>query len=363
MSEHAFPLATFACWHARIGSQLSVVQAFRSSQFCGADPTQTPPKHVSTVVQTDPSLQPVKPSSVGACLHNPVPVSQLSAVQVLLSSQFVVAPGAQLPFWQMSPTVHALPSLHAAVVLACWQALTGSQLSIVHGLPSSQFSGVSATQMPDLHVSLGVQFVLSALQVVPSHGVGSNTQLPVVVLQLSVVQLLPSSQVFTAPGWQAPSEHVSPTVHALPSLQASALLLWVQPLTGSHASAVQGFRSSQLSAAPALQIPPRQASPGVHTLLSALHGLVSARDAVTHLPLVGSQAVALHWPSCVVSHVTIDPALILQKYSAAALSQYSVPVQRFGLGAQSLSEPHWQMFWPLTHTPLLLQVSFCVHGL
>jgi len=43
---------------------------------------------------------------------------QLSSVHGLLSLQTTALPGLQLPFWQASPTVQAVPSLHVAVLLA-----------------------------------------------------------------------------------------------------------------------------------------------------------------------------------------------------------------------------------------------------
>src|SRR5262249_46311051 len=54
----------------------------------------------------------------------------------------------QLPAWQLSPCVHALPSSQVvpSTTAACWQPAAGSQLSVVQALPSSQFGGVPAWQ-------------------------------------------------------------------------------------------------------------------------------------------------------------------------------------------------------------------------
>ena len=129
----------------------------------------------------------------------------VSVVQTLLSLQTTAVPGWQLPPEQTSPAVHALPSLHGAVLLVWTQPVAGSQLSSVHGLPSLQFSE------------------------------------PV-------------------PGWQIPPEQTSPVVHAFPSLHDAALFVWTQPVAGAQESSVQGLPSSQLGAGPPTQAPPEHAS-------------------------------------------------------------------------------------------------------
>jgi hypothetical protein len=65
-------------------------------------------------------------------------------------------------------------------------------------------------------------------------------------LQVSSVHGLPSSQLTGVP-LQVPFTQWSPDVHALPSSQDPEVGVWVQvPVAMSHASAVQGFPSSQL---------------------------------------------------------------------------------------------------------------------
>jgi len=58
-----------------------------------------------------------------------------------LDDEIVLVP-AQIPPWQISPDVQALPSSHAALFGAFTQPSIGSQESSVHGLSSSQFAGV-----------------------------------------------------------------------------------------------------------------------------------------------------------------------------------------------------------------------------
>ena len=83
----------------------------------------------------------------------------------------------QAPFWQLSPVVQALPSLHGlpAVTLGFWHVYTPpvpcTQLSLVQALLSLQavaaVSGVQVqtlpepTQLPDTHLSVEVQALLS----------------------------------------------------------------------------------------------------------------------------------------------------------------------------------------------------------
>ena len=73
-------------------------------------------------------------------------------------------PELHIPLAHESPLVHRLPSSQGPVLGAQAQPLMASQLSVVHGLPSSQISAaVSAepTQLPAWHVSLAVHGFLS----------------------------------------------------------------------------------------------------------------------------------------------------------------------------------------------------------
>ena len=97
---------------------------------------------------------------------------------------------------------------------------------------------------PLVQVSL-VQ-ALPSLQVVPSE---TWTQ-PVVALQVSVVQVVLSSQFLAVPP-HAPELQASPVVHAFPSSQnvASGLLVAMHwPVAGSQACVAQG-RSGQVTVA------------------------------------------------------------------------------------------------------------------
>src|SRR5438552_1407737 len=123
--------------------------------------------------------------------------------------------------------------------MVCAQPVDGLQVSSVQGLPSSQLGAAPPTHRPPLQVSLGVQAFPSlqaALLLVWAQ--------PVDGLQVSSVQSLPSSQLRATPPMHCPPLQVSLVVQALPSLQATWLAVWTQPLAGSQLSSMQGLPSS-----------------------------------------------------------------------------------------------------------------------
>jgi hypothetical protein len=132
-------------------SQVSVVQRLPSSQTIGV-PEHAPSEHVSPVVQAFRSTQ----GAVLLAWTHPAMGSQLSSVQGLLSLQLSALPGRHVPKVHVSPSVHAFPSLQAAVLLLKTQPVAGSQLSVVHSFWSSQVTGVP-THAPPEHPSCEVQ--------------------------------------------------------------------------------------------------------------------------------------------------------------------------------------------------------------
>ena len=197
-------------------SQGSSMQMFPSSQSDGTPPTHAPAEHVSAVVQA--SL-----SSHKAELFvetQPVCESQESSVHGLTSSQSSgVVPGWHAPAEQVSPVVQASPSSHGAVLLTLTQSAFGLQESSVQTFPSR-------------HSLVGS---------------GAFTQ-PLAESQESSVQTFPSSQLGGAPPTHAPAEQVSPVVQASPSSHEAVLLVNTQPVfpASSQESSVQGLASSQM---------------------------------------------------------------------------------------------------------------------
>jgi len=190
-------------------------------------------------------------------------------------------------------------------------------------LLSSQSAGVPLQVEPS-HFSLTVHLSLSLH---PAPGLALLTQ-PLFLSQLSTVHALPSSQLSCAPPLQDPLVHVSTLVHASPSEQPPDLgavphlpeeqtgskhgppplqsdvdvqlppqpligLLAHWPLDVSHESAVHASLSSQLLAAPDLQLPDEQLSPWVQASLSLQDWLSSSL--VLHAPC--AQAAFLQGPA------------------------------------------------------------------
>jgi hypothetical protein len=160
----------------------------------------------------------------------------VSAVHGFASTQLSDAPAAQTPPWHVSAPLQTDPSGHGVPfeTATCWQPITGSQLSVVHELPSSQLSAAPGVQTPPWQVSAPLQTVLSA------HDVPFATV------------------VF----WQMPALQTS-FVHGFESLQSDwivhgmqpAIGVWLHPVTASHASTVHALLSLQSSAVPVVHAP------------------------------------------------------------------------------------------------------------
>jgi hypothetical protein len=89
------------CTHPVAVLHVSVVQILLSSQLGAAPPTQTPPEHVSLVVQALLSLH----DAVLFVKTHPVAVLQVSFVQTLLSLQ-VIAALTQVPHYRSQLCMH-----------------------------------------------------------------------------------------------------------------------------------------------------------------------------------------------------------------------------------------------------------------
>jgi hypothetical protein len=94
--------------------------------------------------------------------------------------------------------------------------------------------------------------------------------------QVSVVQGLPSSQFGPPLPAHEPPEHTSFVVQAFPSLQGAVLFACAHPLAGTQESFVHGFASSQFGADPPTHEPPEHASLFVHALPSSQSAVLSS---------------------------------------------------------------------------------------
>src|SRR5438093_394905 len=227
--------------------QVSSVHTFPSSQLSAGPPAHTPPLHASFVVHT-------LPSSQGAVLFvwtQPVAGLQVSSVHTFPSSQLGDAPPTHLPPLHLSLVVQASPSLHGAVLFLWKQPVAGLQVSSVQTLPSSQLSAGPPTQPPLLQVSLVVQAFPSLQGAV----LALWTQ-PVLGLQVSSVQTLPSSQLGARPPTHTPPPHRSLRVQAFPSSHEAVLFVWTHPVVGLQLSSVQELPSLQFRGVPGWHVPP-----------------------------------------------------------------------------------------------------------
>jgi hypothetical protein len=195
--------------------------------------------------------------------------------------------------------------------------------SAVHGLWSSQSSAVPAWHTPARHTSAPLHRLLS-LQDVPVSGVWTQ---PSATSQESAVQGFPSSQLTAAPGWHVPEPHTLLSTQR-PASQACVACTGVcaQPVSTSHASAVQISPSSQEMAVPGTQTPLLQLSLKVHAL--------PASQAVP--------AAALRKPQ-----PWLGPVQAPTRQTLGEAGQLSVPV------------PGWQT--PPAHTSPTVQASLSEH--
>src|SRR5437868_5624770 len=137
-----------------------------------------------------------------------------------------------MPALHTSGAVHALPSLHGAVLFVKTQPLAGSQVSLVQTLPSLQASGGPPTHAPPEHVS--ALHTSGAVHALPSlQGLELVVKTPPLAGgRVSFVQTLPPLQVSGGPPVHWPAEHVSFVEQALPSLHGLVLFVKTQPLAG-----------------------------------------------------------------------------------------------------------------------------------
>jgi hypothetical protein len=174
--------------------------------------------HVSAPLHALPSLHDV-PAATGVC-ETPVAASQASAVQGLPSSTVTCVPLVQVPAWQVSDCVHALPSLQVVpfVFAGFEQApVAESQVPAVwHWSEATHVTGVPGVHEPlALHVSAPLHTLASLHDVPAATGVWVT---PLDALHASVVHGLPSSTVGGVPAVHAAEAlHVSAPLQALPS--------------------------------------------------------------------------------------------------------------------------------------------------
>ena len=211
-SAHDVPSTAEANTQPVAGKQTLVVQGLLSSHASGVPVLeQAPLTHVSLPSQRSASAHSV-PSLTGGKRQPPVAGLHELVVQGLLSSQLTGVPEPE-----HTPAVHVSAPSHRSTSAqdvpsgdaAKTQPVAGRQALVVHALPSSQASGVPDVEhTPAVHVSAPSHRSASAHEV-PSV-TGENTQPPVAGLHELVVHGLPSSQATGVPEAEhTPAVHVS----------------------------------------------------------------------------------------------------------------------------------------------------------
>lgn len=118
-SSHLVPGGAFGLLHVPVLG-LQVPWTWHGSDGIGHDtgfePVQTPPTQVEAPVQAFPSSH-AFPLGTGCALQDPLAGSHTPTWHTgSLTRQDLGAPGAQVPAWQRSPTVHPLPSLQGVLL-------------------------------------------------------------------------------------------------------------------------------------------------------------------------------------------------------------------------------------------------------
>jgi hypothetical protein len=198
----------------------------------------------------------------------------------------------QVPLWQVSTPLHALPSLHEvpSATGECDTAPLASQPSAVHGFLSSMVAIADPLQLPPEQVPAVVPTPPAQEAAPQAKVLFVCVTCPVVALQLSVVQTFPSSMAAVVPTWQDPEalQKLAP-IPCVAEHEAAVLQAVLQQMPAPFAVLAQ--KPEAQSVATAQVLPTGSLSP--HLLLWVLHAtlLQSAELAqvVLQLAAVASQ--------------------------------------------------------------------------
>jgi hypothetical protein len=194
-----------------------------ATQVTGLPPVQAPVWQVSVCVHALLSLHAV-PSLLTGFEQAPVDVLHVPALwHWSCATQVTGLPPAQLPDWQVSVCVHASPSLHAVPsLLAGFEQTPVDVLHVPvlwHWSCATHVTGLPPAQLPDWQLSVCVH-ALPSLHAVPFALAGFE-QTPVDVLHMPAVWHWSwATHVTGLPPLQLPDWHASVCVQALPSLHA-----------------------------------------------------------------------------------------------------------------------------------------------
>ena len=164
--------------------------------------------------------------------------------------------------------------------------------------------------------------------------------LPIVGSHASPVHGLPSSQASGLPETHEPPRHVSPEVHRFPSEHPSLLGTLEHPLTGSHLSSLQELASSHDLVAPLLQVPALQTSALAHALSPKPQAAPSSgTESFAHTPLAFAHASTVHGLAS--SHTFAFPAVQTPSWQRSAV--HASPSASHGCPGQAPPQPSMQV--------------------
>lgn len=297
---------------------------------------QSVPPHMPVGEKESPSASSGDPMTG----HVPVAASQVSVVQAFPSLHTIAVPDAQVPVLvHVSLPLHALPSLHEVPVAGVnTHPVAMLQLFVVQLLPSLHTSGAPAAQVP-----VAVQ-VSSPLHTLPSE------------------QAWPSTPTFEHSAWQVPAETSESAVHELLSSQAvghaPAMPVAIAESQVSPGSMTPLPHDAEQSVSVRLFAPAgQQPSPLLANVIGSLTQPPAAHMSIVHaMPSSQSSAIpALHVPAIV--QVSKPLHALESEHDAPGVAMLVQPA----VGSQASAVHAWLSLQfraePGMHEPRALHVS------
>src|SRR5438094_549299 len=251
-------------------------------------PRHTPAWQVSAVVHALPSLQAV-PLATGGFEQAPVNGLQVPAVWHWSGAGQATAVPWQTTPWQLSAVVHALPSLHAVPFAAGGfeqVPVAGSQVPAAWHWSGAVHATAVPVQRPAWQVS-PVVHALPSLQAVPLAATGLE-QVPVAGSQVPATWHWSEAGQATGVPVQRPAWQVSPVVQRLPSehglpLGSLASSGHVAPFPGQNSATSHGPAAGRHSVAAETKESPGHCLPVPSQTSATSHGAAAGRQTVPAL--------------------------------------------------------------------------------
>src|SRR5437870_2077387 len=270
------------------GSQLPPVWHWSGVGHTMPVPLQTPAWQVSPVVQVLPSLQAV-PLATGGFEQVPISGLQVPAVWHWSGAGQTTAVPAHTPAWQVSPVVQALPSVQMVPVAARGfeqVPVAGSQVPAGWHWSGAGHATAVPVQVPAWQVSPAVH-ALPSLQAVPLAATGLE-QVPVAGSQVPARWHWSDAGQATGVPLQTPALQVSPVVQRLPSehrlpLGSLASSGHVGPFPEQNSATSHGPAAGRHSVAAERKESPGHCLPVPSQTSATSHGAAAGRQTVPAL--------------------------------------------------------------------------------